>query len=209
MWARAQAETACISCPRGAWRHGTGKQGSLHFPVPSEVSQVAMAGGLGGPQITVWWRLQPHWCAASFCSWDEHICGKRARVCRQAGCSVVWMGDAQRPERDLEASADSEQDGGCGPPAPLSCNILVPSGEADRRQRHLGLTELIWMGWKQHSSKQSWHSDRTKLRFLVRVAGGGGSKLHFLHFCLCGLTPVITTHICEHWGWTPRVGWGE
>lgn len=54
-----QAETACISCPRGAWRHGTGKQGSLHFPVPSEVSQVAMAGGLGGPQITVWQRLQP------------------------------------------------------------------------------------------------------------------------------------------------------
>ena len=40
-----QAETACLSCPRGAWWHGTGKQGSLPFPMPSEVSQVAMAGG--------------------------------------------------------------------------------------------------------------------------------------------------------------------
>ena len=56
---------------------------------------------------------------------------------------MIQMDDAQRPERDLEVSADSEQDGGCGPQAPLSGNILVPGGEADMRQRHLGLTELI------------------------------------------------------------------
>ena len=87
------------------------------------------------------------------------------------------MDDAQRPERDLEVSADSEQDGGCGPQAPLSGNILVPGGEADMRQRHLGLTELIWMDWKQDASKQSWDSDRTKLSYLVRVAGGGGEQV--------------------------------
>ena len=87
------------------------------------------------------------------------------------------MDDAQRPERNLEVSADSEQDGDCGSQAPLSCNILAPGEEADMRHRHLELTEMIWMDWKQDSSKQSWDSDSTKLSYLVRVSGSGGEQV--------------------------------
>ena len=77
------------------------------------------------------------------------------------------MDDAQRPERNLEVPADSEQNGDCG--------------EADMRHRHLGLTEMTWMDWKQDSSKQSWDSDSTKLSYLVRVAGSGGEQV--MLFC--------------------------